>query len=72
MTMQNVYDVGYVVLVANALVAFMLNVSVVFLVCSLTSDIATCVLMCARLERHLLSSSPSAVSSKTSSSWLPV
>lgn len=32
MTMQNVYNVGIWVLVANAMVAFMLNVSVVFLV----------------------------------------
>lgn len=32
MSMQNIYDVGYPVLIANAAVAFMLNVSVVFLV----------------------------------------
>lgn len=32
MSMQNIYDVGFVVLIANAAVAFMLNVSVVFLV----------------------------------------
>lgn len=32
MTMQNVYNVGIWVLVANAMIAFMLNVSVVFLV----------------------------------------
>ena len=36
MTMQNIYNVGFVVLIANALVAFMLNVSVVFLVRSAT------------------------------------
>lgn len=39
MTMQNIYNVGYVVLIANALIAFMLNVSVVFLVCSATNDV---------------------------------
>lgn len=32
--MQNIYDVGIWVLVANAMVAFLLNVSVVFLVSS--------------------------------------
>lgn len=32
MSMQNIYDIGFVVLVANAMVAFLLNVSVVFLV----------------------------------------
>lgn len=39
MSMQAVYDVGFIVLIANAMVAFLLNVSVVFLVCS-----AQCVL----------------------------
>jgi hypothetical protein len=32
MTMKNIYDVGIFILVANAMVAFLLNVSVVFLV----------------------------------------
>lgn len=32
MSMQNIYDVGILILVANAMVAFLLNVSVVFLV----------------------------------------
>jgi hypothetical protein len=32
MSMQNVYDVGIFMLIANAMVAFLLNVSVVFLV----------------------------------------
>lgn len=32
MTMKNIYDVGIPMLIANAMVAFMLNVSVVFLV----------------------------------------
>lgn len=35
MSMQNIYDIGFVVLVANAMVAFLLNVSVVFLVSSM-------------------------------------
>jgi hypothetical protein len=34
MKMQNIYDVGIVMLIANAMVAFLLNVSVVFLVWS--------------------------------------
>lgn len=33
MTMKNIYDIGFFMLVANAMVAFLLNVSVVFLVC---------------------------------------
>lgn len=32
MTMQNIYDVGIFLLIANAMIAFLLNVSVVFLV----------------------------------------
>lgn len=32
MTMKNIFDVGIVMLIANAMVAFLLNVSVVFLV----------------------------------------
>lgn len=36
MTMKNVYDVGFIVLVANAMIAFLLNVSVVFLVRSIS------------------------------------
>jgi hypothetical protein len=32
MSMKNIYDVGIIMLVANAMVAFLLNVSVVFLV----------------------------------------
>lgn len=32
LTMQNIYDIGFTVLIANAMVAFLLNVSVVFLV----------------------------------------
>lgn len=39
MSMQNIYDVGYPVLIANAMVAFMLNVSVVFLVRSFCLDV---------------------------------
>lgn len=35
MTMQNIYDIGPVVLISNAMVAFLLNVSVVFLVCQM-------------------------------------
>ena len=34
-TMQHIYSVGYFVLISNAMVAFLLNVSVVFLVCIL-------------------------------------
>lgn len=71
MTMQNIYNVGYVVLIANALVAFMLNVSVVFLVCPTVTGLTNFVLTCNRLERHLPWSSHSAVFSKISSSWLP-
>jgi len=56
MTMQNIYNVGYVVLIANALVAFMLNVSVVFLVCPKLNNFEPCVLIRARLERHRHSS----------------
>lgn len=33
-TMDNIYDVGVFTLFANAMVAFLLNVSVVFLVCA--------------------------------------
>lgn len=39
MSMQNIYDIGFVVLVANAMVAFLLNVSVVFLVSQLPDPI---------------------------------
>lgn len=40
MTMKNIYDVGIFMLIANAMVAFLLNVSVVFLVsCVLTMEI---------------------------------
>ena len=35
MHMSDIYRVGFGVLIANAMVAFLLNVSVVFLVCSL-------------------------------------
>jgi len=34
MSMNNIYDVGIFMLIANAMVAFLLNVSVVFLVSS--------------------------------------
>lgn len=39
MTMNTIYDVGIFMLIANAMVAFMLNVSVVFLVCSQCVDL---------------------------------
>ena len=33
-TMQHIYNVGFPILISNAMVAFLLNVSVVFLVCT--------------------------------------
>ncbi len=68
MTMQNVYDVGIFTLVANAMVAFLLNVSVVFLV-SRFSDILSWhmpFLTIDRLAKHLRWSSRSVVSLRTS------
>jgi hypothetical protein len=40
MYMSDIYKVGFGVLIANAMVAFLLNVSVVFLVCCLASPFA--------------------------------
>lgn len=38
LTLQEVYDVGLFILLANAMVAFLLNVSVVLLVCQDQDD----------------------------------
>lgn len=51
MTMKNVYDVGIVTLVANAMVAFLLNVSVVFLIGKTSSLVLT---LCGILKDILL------------------
>lgn len=51
MTMQNIYDIGFVVLIANAMVAFMLNVSVVFLIGKTSSLVLT---LCGVLKDILL------------------
>ena len=42
MSMQNIYSVGLLTLIANAMVAFLLNVSVVFLVRSPITDSTCC------------------------------
>lgn len=52
MSMQNVYDVGIFILVANAMVAFLLNVSVVFLVSRESARSITWLLMYDRLEKR--------------------
>ncbi|KIW97472.1 uncharacterized protein Z519_01056 [Cladophialophora bantiana CBS 173.52] len=51
MSMQNVYDVGIFMLVANAMVAFLLNVSVVFLIGKTSSLVLT---LCGILKDILL------------------
>lgn len=51
MSMQNIYDIGFVVLVANAMVAFLLNVSVVFLIGKTSSLVLT---LCGVLKDILL------------------
>ncbi|EXJ67528.1 uncharacterized protein A1O5_09541 [Cladophialophora psammophila CBS 110553] len=51
MSMQNVYDVGIFLLVANAMVAFLLNVSVVFLIGKTSSLVLT---LCGILKDILL------------------
>lgn len=70
MSMQNVYDVGIVTLVANAMVAFLLNVSVVFLVRQ-TPNLAMAVTLLTenRSAKHLRWSSHSVVSSRISFLW---
>ena len=71
MSMQNVYDVGIFILVANAMVAFLLNVSVVFLV-SPASKVpleAKTFLTVNRSARRLRWSSRSVVSSRISFLW---
>lgn len=52
MSLQNVYDVGVFILVANAMVAFMLNVSVVFLVSLTTHSVGQFSLTGARSGKH--------------------
>ena len=74
MSMADLYNVGVYTLIANAFIAFMLNVSVVFLVRSFlqstspitypTSSIPDMASFY-RLERHHRSSSPSRASSRT-------
>ncbi|KIV94977.1 hypothetical protein PV10_02687 [Exophiala mesophila] len=51
MSMQNIYDVGMFILVANAMVAFLLNVSVVFLIGKTSSLVLT---LCGILKDILL------------------
>ena len=51
MTMKNVYDVGIFMLIANAMVAFLLNVSVVFLIGKTSSLVLT---LCGILKDILL------------------
>ncbi|OAL33075.1 hypothetical protein AYO22_00160 [Fonsecaea multimorphosa] len=51
MSMQNIYDVGIFMLVANAMVAFLLNVSVVFLIGKTSSLVLT---LCGILKDILL------------------
>ena len=66
MSMKNIYDVGVFMLVANAMVAFLLNVSVVFLVSHLEMYMRLLLHLTsmARSERRHHSSSPSAASSR--------
>jgi len=71
MTMQNVYDVGFIVLIANAMIAFLLNVSVVFLVRLSQIDYLVLFTDLTRLAKLPLSSSLYAVSSRTSYWSLP-
>ena len=71
LTMAHIDNVGIITLLANATIAFLLNVSVVFLV-SLPSD-ARWRRICSwypRSAKPRRSSLPSAVYSKTFSSWL--
>ncbi|KAK5046335.1 hypothetical protein LTR84_008479 [Exophiala bonariae] len=51
MTMKNIYDVGIFLLIANAMVAFLLNVSVVFLIGKTSSLVLT---LCGILKDILL------------------
>ena len=62
--MQDIYNVGIWTLVANAMVAFLLNVSVVFLVCIalLKTRSSVLKLIRCRLAKHLRLSSPFAAS----------
>ena len=64
MSMQNIYDVGMFILVANAMVAFLLNVSVVFLVSCEFSGAKIGSLTYDRSEKPRRWSLRSAVSSK--------
>lgn len=56
--MQNIYDIGFVVLIANAMVAFLLNVSVVFLVSVIFPARGATLLILCRLEKLRLSFLP--------------
>lgn len=51
MSMQNIYDIGMPILIANAMVAFLLNVSVVFLIGKTSSLVLT---LCGVLKDILL------------------
>ncbi|KAK5070954.1 hypothetical protein LTS08_000605 [Lithohypha guttulata] len=51
MSMQNIYDIGFPILIANAMVAFLLNVSVVFLIGKTSSLVLT---LCGVLKDILL------------------
>jgi hypothetical protein len=66
MHMSDIYKVGFGVLIANAMVAFLLNVSVVFLVCRYVFIALSALLTDHRLAKPHLSSLPCAASSKTS------
>lgn len=73
MTMNDIYNVGLVTLVLNASVAFLLNVSVVFLVCEVrTQNLRNESTDKNRLAEHHPLSLPFAVSSKIFSSSLPL
>jgi len=80
LTMQDIYNVGVFVLILNAFVAFMLNVSVVFLVSLPRPFLRPYLpphlrtnnwLRHSRSAKHPPSSSPCVASSKTSSSSPP-
>ena len=66
MSMKNIYDVGVFMLIANAMVAFLLNVSVVFLVSSEAVLQPELVLTVSRLAKPHRLSSPSVASLRTS------
>lgn len=68
MTMKNITDVGPIILVLNAGIAFMLNVSVVFLVSPKREGQETSRLILNRSARHPVWLLPCAVCSRISSS----